>query len=321
MFARFLIRRVVFAAVVLWLVTTTVFILFYVGSAETVARRIAGPRAPQAVVEQIKANLGLTDPLFTQYRRFLGGLFHGDLGTSFILNTPVGTLLWQSLPATLWLVAGASVLWLVAGIAGGVVSATHARTWIDKGTTLFVLTGVSLPTFVLGLLMIFIALSVLAPLGFAFLKPGAFVSPFADPVEFLRVMIMPWFCLALVQTAVYTRLTRGSMLDVLGEDYIRTARAKGVPERAVVYRHGLRAALTPVITQFGVDIGTLLGGVVVTESVFGLQGLGQLMIRSVRDGDLPVIIGAAILASIFIVVSNLVVDVAYSFLDPRVRLA
>lgn len=315
---RFLIRRIVFGIVVLWLVATTVFLLFFAGPADSVARRLAGPRAPIEVVEQIKDTLGLDRPLFTQYVGFLGGLLRGDLGTSFISQTPVSTLILQSLPGTLWLVFGAAVLWMIMGVGGGVISATKPRSLRDRTLTVLVLAGISLPTFVLGILMIYLALSVFPGSG---LQPGPYISPFIDVGAFLSTMVMPWVCLAVVQAAVYVRLTRGSMLDTLGEDFIRTARAKGVPERSVTYRHGLRAALTPVITQFGVDVGTLLGGVVVTESVFGLQGIGQLMIRSVRDGDLPVIIGAAILAAAFIVIANILVDVAYSFLDPRVRLA
>ncbi|MBO3749066.1 ABC transporter permease [Streptosporangiaceae bacterium NEAU-GS5] len=315
---RFVIRRVLFGVLVLWLVATTVFLLFFAGPADTVARRLAGPRAPQEVVNQIKDSLGLDRPLITQYFDFLGNLLHGDLGISFNSATPVSTLIGQSLPGTIWLVFGAAVLWMIGGIAGGVLSATRPRSVRDRVTTVLVLAGISMPTFVLGMLMIYLALSVFPWSG---LRPGPYVSPLIDFKAFLQVMIMPWICLAVVQAAVYVRLTRGSMLDTLGEDYIRTARAKGASERRVTYKHGLRAALTPVITQFGVDIGTLLGGVVVTESVFGLQGLGQLMIRSVRDGDLPVIIGAAIVAAAFIVVANIVVDVAYSFLDPRVRLS
>ncbi|WP_204041278.1 ABC transporter permease [Acrocarpospora phusangensis] len=315
---RFIIRRVLFGVIVLWLVATTVFLLFFAGPADNVARRLAGPRAPMEVIEQIKDTLGLNRSMWEQYASFLGNLLHGDLGISFISQTPVTTLIMQSLPGTLWLVAGAAVLWMAAGITGGVISAVRPRSVLDRTTTVLVLAGISLPTFVLGMLMVYLALSVFPWTG---LQPGPYISPLLDLKGFLQVMIMPWVCLAVVQAAVYVRLTRGSMLDTLGEDYIRTARAKGAPERRVTYRHGLRAALTPVVTQFGVDIGTLLGGVVVTESVFGLQGLGQLMIRSVRYGDLPVIIGAAILASAFIVVANIVVDVAYSFLDPRVRLA
>ncbi|WP_214111035.1 ABC transporter permease [Acrocarpospora catenulata] len=314
---RFVIRRALFGLLVLWLVATTVFLLFFAGPADSVARRLAGPRAPQEVVNQIRDTLGLDRPLTQQYLGFLNKLLHGDLGTSFISQTPVSTLIMASLPATLWLVAGAAALWLTAGVTGGVICATAPRSLRDRLITVTVLAGISLPTFVLGIFMIFLALSVFPWLGLA---PGPYIPPLEDIRGFFQVMIMPWITLAVVQAAVYVRLTRGSMLDTLGEDYIRTARAKGAPEHRVTYRHGLRAALTPVVTQFGVDIGALLGGVVVTESVFGLQGLGQLMIRSVRDGDLPVIIGAAVLAAAFIVVANILVDIAYSFLDPRVRL-
>jgi peptide/nickel transport system permease protein len=142
-----------------------------------------------------------------------------------------------------------------------------------------------------------------------------------NPVQWFEHMVLPWITLALLQSAIYTRLTRSSLLDVLGEDYIRTARAKGLPERRVIYRHGLRSALTPVVTQAGVDIGVLIGGTLVTETVFGLQGIGQLTVQSLTTGDLPVIMGVVLIASFFVVLGNLLVDIVYSFLDPRVRLS
>lgn len=330
MFLRFLIRRLLFSLLTLWLITSSVFMLSRWAPADA-AQAIGGPRASGAMLEQIRKLLGLTDPLYVQYGRYMRDLFlHFDLGRSFINDTPVSTLIADRMEATIWLVIGAAVIWMVVGITSGVLSATRARSLFDRATTFFVLTGVAMPTFLLGLLMSFLFLTAI-PLGYTkltgqpapdpILEPGPFTPFSEDPTMFFQHLVMPWITLATVQAAIYTRLTRGSLLDVLGEDYIKTARAKGLRERRVIYRHGVRAALTPVVTQFGVDIGTLLGGVVVTESVFGLQGIGQLAVRSLGIGDLPVIVGVATLAAVFIVVANLVVDIGYSFLDPRVRLS
>jgi peptide/nickel transport system permease protein len=320
MFFRYLIRRVLFSLLTLWLITSSVFLLSRWAPSDA-ARAIAGPRATADVLEQIRTDLGLNDPMPVQYFTYMKDLvLDFDLGRSFINDTDVSALIGDRLDATIWLVAGAAVIWLVIGIVTGVLSATRARSLFDRSVTFGVLAGVSMPTFLLGLLMTFVFLKIDFGDG-PILEPGPFVPFEEDSEEFFKHLVMPWITLATVQTAVYTRLTRGSLLDVLGEDYIRTARAKGLKERRVVYRHGVRAALTPVITQFGIDIGALLGGVVVTESVFGLQGIGQLAVRSLGIGDLPVIVGVATLAACFIAVANLVVDVGYSFLDPRVRLS
>jgi peptide/nickel transport system permease protein len=222
----------------------------------------------------------------------------------------------QALPASLSLILGAAVLWLIAGIIAGTLSATRARTLLDRGITLAVLIGISMPAFIVGL-----TLSYAVAVKIQIFPQTGFVPIQDNPVQWFQHLILPWITLALLQSAIYTRLTRGSLLDVLGEDYIRTARAKGLPERKVIYRHGLRSALTPVVTQAGVDIGVLIGGTLVTETVFGLQGIGEMTVRSLTNGDLPVIMGVVLIAAFFVVLGNLVVDVAYSFLDPRVRLS
>jgi peptide/nickel transport system permease protein len=321
MFLRYLIRRLLFSVLTLWLITSVVFLLSRIAPSDP-ARAIAGPRATVDVLESIRTQLGLNDPIPVQYLAYMKDLFlEFDLGRSFINDTDVIVLIGDRMAATIWLVLGAAVIWLVVGIVAGVLSATRARSLLDRVTTFFVLTGVAMPTFLLGLLLSFAFLKFVTVGGEPVLEPGPFVPFSEDPEVFFKHLVLPWITLATVQAAVYTRLTRGSLLDVLGEDYIKTARAKGLRERRVIYRHGVRAALTPVITQFGVDIGTLFGGVVLTESVFGLQGIGQLAVRSLGIGDLPVIVGVATLAAVCIVVANLLVDIGYSFLDPRVRLA
>jgi peptide/nickel transport system permease protein len=312
---RFLIRRILFGVLVLWIVTTGVFILFFATSKDPAAR-FAGKSATPDTLALVRHRLGLDDPLPVQYWHFVQRLLHGDLGYSFTTQAPVTSMIKDALPASLSLILGAAVLWLATGIVAGVISATRARTLLDRGITLAVLIGISMPAFIIGLTLSY----VLAVKVQIFPQTG-FIPIQDNPVQWFQHLILPWITLALLQSAIYTRLTRGSLLDVLGEDYIRTARAKGMPERRVIYRHGLRSALTPVVTQAGVDIGVLIGGTLVTESVFGLQGIGQLTVQSLTNGDLPVIMAVVLIAAFFVVLGNLVVDVAYSFLDPRVRLS
>ncbi len=315
---RFIIRRILFGVLVLWLVTTTVFCLLHLAPTP-VARVIAGPRASTATVQQIQHNLGLDRPFLVQYWDFLRNTFTGNLGYSYVTQSKVSSLIADRLPATLWLVFGAAVLWFVGGIMTGVLSATRARSVLDRVSTVFVLIGLSIPPFLMALLLPFFFITKFGDIGIHLFQTGQYVSPFDDFTGFLQHMMLPWIALAFLIVATYTRLTRGSMMDVLGEDYIRTARAKGLSERRVIYRHGLRAALTPVVTQLGVDLGALIGSTIVTEKVFGLQGIGQLVYNSIVQGDTPVILGVTLLTALFVVVANLIVDIGYSFLDPRVR--
>jgi peptide/nickel transport system permease protein len=215
---------------------------------------------------------------------------------------------------------GGVVLWLIVGISVGILSATRARTLIDRISTTGVLIGITFPTFVLGLLLLFAIYLPLNRAGFHWIQTG-YEGPTQSVSGWIGHMILPWITIAAVSAATYTRLTRGSLLDVLGEDYIRTARSKGLSERRVVYRHGVRSALTPVVSQLGVDIGTLAGGAVITETVFSLGGIGQASVQAIFTGDAPVVLGVVLIAALFVVVANLIVDILYSVLDPRVKLA
>jgi peptide/nickel transport system permease protein len=311
---RFLIRRIVFGVVVLWIVTLGVFLLFFATSKDPAAR-FAGKSATADTLALVRHKLGLDQPLTVQYWHFLTRLLKGDLGYSFVTQSPVNDMIKSALPASLSLILGAAVIWLITGIVTGVLSATKARTLLDRGITAAVLVGISMPAFVVALTLLLVFANKIQ-----IFPASGYVAIQQNPVQWFQHLVLPWLTLALLQSAIYTRLTRGSLLDVLGEDYIRTARAKGLPENRVIYRHGLRSALTPVLTQFGVDIGVLIGGTLVTETVFGLQGIGQLTVRSLTTGDLPVIMAVVLIASFFVVVANIVVDIVYSFLDPRVRL-
>lgn len=316
---RFLARRIALGVLVLWLITVAVFGLFFVAP-NNVARTLAGRQATPDVVALIQHRLGLDQPLWKQYLDFVWKALHGNLGYDYYHQVPVTTIMAGALPITISLVVGASLLWLGLGILNGVVSAVRPRSFIDRGVTAFSLFFYSMPTFLLGLLLLYFLYFRLTLAGRATFPAGGYAPLGEGPGAWFQHLVLPWITLALVSAATYTRLTRASMLDVLGEDYIRTARSKGIGEGRVIIRHGLRAALTPIVTQFGIDIGTLLGGVVVTETVFSLPGLGKTAIDAINQQDLPVIIGIVLFASFAVVVANIVVDLAYAVLDPRVRL-
>jgi peptide/nickel transport system permease protein len=317
--ARFLIRRILAGIIVLWAVASLTFFLFFVAVPEqVVSRNLAGRAATPQVIAQVQRNLGLDQPKLVQYGHYLGNLLHGNLGFSYYSQQPVTTIIKQALPATLSVVIGGTVLWLIAGLGTGILSATRARSLFDRIATVGVLAGVSAPVFVVGELLIVGVYLQLNNHGVGFIQTG--YTPITQSFTgWLGCMILPWITLAIVQAAVYTRLSRGSLLDTLGEDYIRTARSKGITERRVLYRHAVRSAMTPVVSQLGIDIGALLGGVIVVEQVFGLQGLGQQTVTAITQGDGQLVIGFVILAALFVVTANLIVDLSYAILDPRVR--
>jgi peptide/nickel transport system permease protein len=316
---RFLIRRILLGILVLWLITMAVFGLFFVAP-NNVARTMAGRQATPQTVELIRERLGLDQPVWKQYLDFIWKALHGNLGYDYYYQLPVTHIMAQALPITLSLALGASVIWLIIGVTNGVLSAVYPRSFIDRGLTAFALFFYSFPSFLLGLVLLYFIYYKLTLSGLRWFPPGGYAPLSQGPGQWALHMILPWLTLALVLAATYTRLTRSSMLDVLGEDYVRTARSKGLSERRVIVRHGLRSALTPVVTQFGIDLGQLIGGVVVTETVFSLPGLGKTVIDAITRQDLPVIVGIVIFASAAVVTANILVDVAYALLDPRVRL-
>jgi peptide/nickel transport system permease protein len=318
---RFLIRRILTGIVVLWLVATGTFFLFFTAiPVQAVARNLAGRAAGPAVLAQVIRDYGLNRPIMAQYLTFLHKTATINFGVSFITQERVLTIIHQDLPITASVVIGGVLLWLIAGLAVGILSATRARSLFDRVATVGVLAGVSAPTFVVGELLVIFVFVQLNKHGISFIQTG--YAPISQGVgPWLGTMILPWITLAIVQAAVYTRLSRGSLLDTLGEDYIRTARSKGLTERRVLYRHAIRSAMTPVVSQLGIDVGALLGGVLVVEQVFGLHGLGYQIVSSIPAGDQPVVIGLVILAAAFVVVANIIVDASYALLDPRVRIS
>ena len=316
---RFLVRRLLHGLLVLWLITMAVFALFFIAPND-VARQMAGRQATPETVALIEQRLGLDQPVWKQYLDFVGNALQGDLGYDYYYQVPVTEIIVEALPVTLSLALGAAVLWLLIGVGNGVLSAIRPRSLADRALTTFALFFYSMPTFLLGVLLLYFLYFQLTLAGYRIFPAGGYVEFGQDPAGWLNHLLLPWATLALVLAATYTRLTRGSMLDVLGEDYIRTARAKGIGEGRVVIKHGLRSALTPVVTQFGIDLGQLVGGVVVTETVFSLPGLGKTAIDAITQQDLPVIVGIVLFASAAVVLANFAVDIAYAVLDPRVRL-
>ena len=316
---RFLVRRILFGALVMLIVSLAVFILFFVAS-DPAAAFCGRTCTPQRLL-LIKSRLGLDRSYVAQYGSFVWQLLHGNLGYSFASQVSVNSKIAGGLAATTSLALGSAVLWLLMGVPIGITAATKPRSVRDRLSTVFALTGLSLPSFVVGLVLLNLLFYQLTIRGVRWFPPSGYAPLSQGPLEWARHLILPWFTLAFITAASYARLTRGSMLEVLGEDYIRTARAKGLSERKVVYKHGLRSALTPIVTLLGIDVGTLLGGTVVTEKLFGLQGIGQSALNAVAQSDLPVVLGTVLVAALFIVVANILVDITYALLDARVRLS
>jgi peptide/nickel transport system permease protein len=329
----YLIRRIVNAILTLLAVTLVTFFVFFMVPKITgndPALLYIGKQADAKAVQGIRIKLGLNDPILVQYGKFVKGLVAGRdyangpdvqhcpapcLGYSFKTNQEVWPLLLGDLPVTLSLAVGAAVLWILMGVVFGVISALRRGTILDRTVMGIALGGVSLPIYFTGQLALLVFVY---QLGWF---PEAGYTPFLqNPVQWFTGLVLPWVTLALLFAATYARLTRANMLETLGEDYIRTARAKGLRERAVIGKHGLRSGLTPLVTVFGLDFGTLLGGAILTEAVFNLRGLGYQALTAIRQNDLPIILGVTLFAAFFIVVMNLVVDLLYGVIDPRVRL-
>ena len=317
---RFLLRRLAWSALVVWIVATCVFVVYF-AVPHDVSRLIAGRQASEETVKMVRTRLGLDQPVHIQYLAFIGRLARGDLGESFITQEPVNTIVARDFPVTASLALGSGILWLVLGVGAGVIAATRRRSLTDRIITTLALGFYSMPPFLVGQLLLFFLFFRLYMMGFEFFPPGSYVAFSDNPLQWARFLMLPWLSIALVTAATYSRLTRSAMLDVLDEDYIRTARAKGLTERRIIYRHALRSSLTPVVSQFGIDLGSLMGGAIVTEVVFGLPGLGREAVLAITTQDLPIIMGIVIISAVLVVAANFVVDLCYALLDPRVRLA
>jgi peptide/nickel transport system permease protein len=331
----FIIRRLFATVLLLVIVSAITFAIFFLLprlAGETpydLAARYVGRVPTPSQIDAMEVRLGLNQSVPVQFWHFLRAIVVGEtytvgpsrvycpppcLGYSWRNQQPVWPLLVSNIPVTASLAGGAAALWLVSGVAIGVVSALKRGTFFDRLSMGTALMGVSLPIFFTGQILLLL---------FSFkwqIFNVQYVGITQNPLLWAKNLILPWICLAFLYSALYARLTRAGMLETMNEDYIRTARAKGLPERTVIFKHGLRAALTPILTIFGMDLGLLLGGAVLTEFTFSLHGLGLFTIEAIDNSDLPEIMGVVLLASFFIILANMLVDVLYAAIDPRVRL-
>jgi len=318
---RFVIRRLLWAIVLLFVVSLVTFIIFYLFPSADPAVLRAGRQPNPELVAQIRHNLGLDNPWYQQYFDYMKRLvFHGDFGYSFQNNISVREQIFDRLPATISLAAGAAVIFLTLGILIGIISGTRPRSLLDRFTMGGSLVAISAPVYWLGLVSLFLFANDIGKVKI-FEGAGSYVPISEDPAQWFASLILPWLVLAASFTAVYARLLRGNLIEVMSEDYIRTARAKGLRERRVVFRHGVRSAITPLVTAAGIDIGILLGGAILTETVFNIPGIGRLAYDSIQNSDLPMIQGTVLIGAFFIIIANLIVDILYAFIDPRVKYA
>ena len=316
---RYIIRRLLWGVLLLIVVSALTFVLFRILPTADPAKLRAGRLQSPKIIAEIRHDLGLDKPLLTQFWLYMKGIFlHFDLGFSYYSNAPVKELIFDRLPATLSLVLGGAVVWVVTGLSVGIISARRAGSRLDRASMGTALVLVSAPEYWLGLLALFFFASDIGKIPI-FPGAGSYVPLTEDPAKWFTSLIMPWLVVAAGTAAIYARLIRGSLLETMGEDYIRTARAKGLSERRVVLRHGLRSAINPIVTVLGIDIAVLLGSAVLIETVFDIPGIGRLNYTAITHSDYPIVQGTVLLAALFIIVANIVVDIINAFLDPRVR--
>jgi peptide/nickel transport system permease protein len=328
---RFFVRRTLLAVATLFAISVTVFVLFFVGPADPASTMCGSKACTPEQHAHIVQVLQMDRPIVVQYTSFMKGIFTGRhigdgqeaipcpapcLGVSFRTSEPVSALLARALPITLSIVLGGAAVYLLVGLSLGMLSAIRRGTIFDRVAVGFSLTFASMQIFFLGLVLLLVLVYNLK-----ILPRPVYTSPLENPVKWAGGMLLPWITLGLINSAIYARLSRAQMLETLSEDFVRTARAKGLSLRAVYTRHAFRAAITPLVTWAGLDIGAQLGGVAITESTFNLAGIGKQAVKAVGDLNLPIIMATVLLAALFIVVSNVLVDMLYSVIDPRVRLS
>jgi peptide/nickel transport system permease protein len=327
---RFVIRRLLLAVTTLFAISIITFLLFFAVPSSP-ANVMCGKNCSPEQIAQTEQRLGIDRPLAEQYGAFVKGIFVGRtygsgdfvrecpapcLGYSFRNDELVTDTIKRTLPVTVSIVVGAAVLWLVIGVSLGMASALRQGTVFDRVAIGISLTGASLQVYFFGLVLLLVFVYSTG------LLPAPSYTPITEnPAKWASGLILPWITLGFLNSALYARLSRAQMLETLSEDFVRTARAKGLAKRKVYTRHALRAAITPIITIAGLDIGASLGGTVITESIFGLQGLGRVSVQAVEDLNLPIVLATVLLAATFIVAMNIIVDMLYAVVDPRVRLS
>ncbi|PZS26756.1 MAG: ABC transporter permease [Pseudonocardiales bacterium] len=329
---RYIIRRLIGVVIMLGVISVATFVLFFAVPVSPAALS-CGKSCSPAIIKQVSHKLGLDMPIPVQYGKFMAGIFVGrDFGEGSAIthcpapclgisyhdptDTPVTNLIKEDFPVTFSITIGGAILWLLIGVGVGVLSGLRKGSIFDRAAMVVALAGVSLPSFFTGLLVITFVVA-----KWKILPLPAYVNFADNPLSWAQNLILPWITVAFLYAALYARLTRANMLETMSEDYIRTARAKGLSEAVVIRKHGLRAALTPIVTIAGLDIGGLLGGAILLETVYNFNGIGRLAVNAVNTLNLPVIVGTVLVAAFFIVMANLIVDVLYAFVDPKVRLS
>jgi peptide/nickel transport system permease protein len=317
---RYIVRRLLWVVVVLLVVTSITYVVFFVMPSTDPAVTFAGKNPTTEQIAEVRKQFGLDKPVPVQYLTFIKNVFLGDqyfwpvLCFSYSTRSPVKDQFFGRVLVTAQLAFGAALIWLAIGIPIGIISAIRSRTFTDRAAMGFALFFVAAPVFWLGLMGLWLFWFKLR------WSPGTGYVAWGDSFTgWLSHMILPWIVLAMLYAAFYARMVRGNLIETMGQDYIRTARVKGLTERKVIFKHGLRASLTPVVTLIGLDLGALLGGAVITETVFNLQGVGQWAVASVFQGDLPVVLAVTVVVAIAVTLMNLIVDIVYAYLDPRVR--
>lgn len=314
----YIVRRVLWALLLLLVVSFLTFVIFNVFPSADPAALRAGRNATPALVHQIRINLGLNKPFYTQFWIYLKGLVeHFNLGYSYYNTESVKSEIFSRMPATISVTVGGFIVWMLIGLPVGIVSAIRPRSILDRVMMGTSLVAISAPVYFLGLVSLFLFARGTGQLQW-FGAAGSYVPITQNAGVWFNSLVLPWFTLAAAFAAFYARMTRGNLIETMHEDYIRTARAKGLRESVVITKHGLRAALTPIVTMAGMDIGLLLGGAILTEIVFNIPGIGRYAYEAIVNSDLPAIQGTVLFGAFFIVFANLVVDILYAFLDPRV---
>lgn len=313
--ARFIARRVLGMIAVLFAISVIVFLIFNVVPNSDPAARIAGKNADPDLIARVNADLGLDQPLPVQYLTMMKQIFTGEL-TSYASNRNVGEQIWHGLPATFSLCIGAAVIWMTLAVLFGYLSAVHAGRFGDRALSILSLVGISMPVFWLAaILLYFFTYKV------ELFPTGSYVPLTESPPDWAYHLILPWLTLAVLFIGFYSRVLRSNMLDAMNEDYVRTARAKGLTERQVRVRHVLRNSMIPIVTLFGLDFGMVVGGgAILTETVYNLDGVGLYAGEAIRSLDLPPLMAVTMFGAFFIVLFNTIVDIAYAVLDPRIRL-
>jgi peptide/nickel transport system permease protein len=316
----YIVRRLLWSVLLLFVVSFITFVIFYLLPAADVATLRAGRQPTPERIAAIREQLGLDKSLPEQFWIYMRDLiFHFDFGRSYQNNVEVRDTIFDRIPATASLAVGGAAVWLLVGIPVGIISAIKRGTILDRVAMGGALLAISAPVYWVGLVSIYLFSKELGKLLPIFDGTGNYVHVWEDPVAWASGLILPWIVLATAFAAVYARFLRSNLLDVMGEDYIRTARSKGLGERRVVFKHGLRSAITPIVTIFGLDLGILLGGAILTETVFNIPGVGRLVFDAIPKSDMPIVQGTVLMGALFIILMNLLVDIVYAFLDPRVR--